>query len=162
MVGLSSTQLLAFSVVVLAFLATIAYLSFQAKGRIRSKDAPDIPPSMQPGPSDADLEKPRLEKLQGWSLLFVAMFVVWVPLVWLKEPSQNQSQEAALLRDSIARGRDDVELYSQTNQGGIGCVRCHGDNPPLGGGFNLYNGVRVQVPNLRTVCAGPNVPQHSA
>jgi hypothetical protein len=32
----------------------------------------------------------------------------------------------------------------------------------LGGGQNLYNGVRVQVPPLNTICAGPNIPIHSA
>jgi hypothetical protein len=32
----------------------------------------------------------------------------------------------------------------------------------LGGGVNIYNGVRVNVPPLNTVCAGPNVPIHSA
>ena len=31
-------------------------------------------------------------------------------------------------------------------------MRCHGDNPPLGGGLNLNNGQLVDVPNLRIVC----------
>jgi mono/diheme cytochrome c family protein len=139
-----------------------AFLAYQSKGRIRPRDLPDIPPGMQPGPSDADLEKPRLEKLQGWGVVFVVLFVIWIPLVWLKEPTQNEDQTKALLQASIERGAQSVQLFSEDNQFGVGCVRCHGDNPVLGGGFNLYNGLRVQVPNLRTVCAGPNIPVHSA
>jgi len=77
---------------------------------------------------------------------------VFVPLVWLQEPSQNLEQSRALLSDSIERGAMSVELYSESNNSGIGCVRCHGDNPTLGGGHNLFNGVLVTVPDLRTVC----------
>jgi mono/diheme cytochrome c family protein len=162
LVALSSTQLLAFVVIVLAFVLAGSFVAFQSKGRLRARGAPDIPPAMQPGPSDVDLEKPRLEKLQGWGVGFVVLFAVLLPLVWLREPSNNKSQEKSLLSSSIERGAQEVQLYSEDNQLGIGCVRCHGSNPVLGGGLNLYNGVRVQVPPLNSVCAGPNVPIHSA
>ena len=159
--ALSNAQTLAFTLIGVGFVLFLAFLGYLSTGRIRSRSAPDIPPAMQPGPSDADLERPRLEKLQGWGVVFVVLFVVWIPLVWLKEPTQNQDQTKALLAASIERGAQSVQLFSEDNQLGIGCVRCHGDNPTLGGGLNLYNGVRVQVPNLRTVCAGPNIPVHS-
>ncbi len=151
-VGLTSQQgigLIIAGVFVVAFIGAMAYI---AQGRRPSRDRPDIPPAMQPGPSDADLEKPRLEKLQGFGVAFVLFFVIWIPLVWLLEPSENLHQERSLKTDSIARGAQDVQLFSETNQGGIGCVRCHGDNPPLGGGLNLNNGQLVDVPNLRIVC----------
>jgi hypothetical protein len=112
---------------------------------------------MQPGPSDADLEKPRLERLQGFGLVFVLFFVVWIPLIWLYEPSTNLSQENQQLAESVDRGASTIALYSEENQAGIGCVRCHGESPPLSGGQNLFNGNIVAVPNLRTVCAGPNL-----
>jgi mono/diheme cytochrome c family protein len=162
MVGLSSGQLLAFFLIALAMVLAASFIAIQSKGRLRPRGAPDIPPAMQPGPSDTDLEKPRLEKLQGWSFMLVILFAVIIPLVWLREPSNNKSQEEALKRDSIERGAQEVQLFSEDNQLGIGCVRCHGSNPLLGGGVNLFNGVRVQVPPLNTVCAGPNVPIHSA
>jgi mono/diheme cytochrome c family protein len=163
MVALSSAQLLAFVVIVLALVLAASFVAIQSKGRLRPRGAPDIPSAMQPGPSDADLEKPHLEKLQGWGLGFVVLFAVLLPLVWLREPSNNKSQEQALKTDSIERGSQEVQLFdSETNQLGVGCVRCHGSNPVLGGGVNLYNGVRVQVPPLNSVCAGPNVPIHSA
>jgi mono/diheme cytochrome c family protein len=162
MIALSSTQLLAFVVIGVALVLAASFVAIQSKGRLRARGAPDIPPSMQPGPSDTDLEKPRLEKLQGWSFAFILLFAVLVPLIWLREPTNNKSQEGALKEDSITRGSQEVQLFSEDNQLGIGCVRCHGSNPLLGGGVNLYNGVRVQVPPLNSVCAGPNVPVHSA
>jgi mono/diheme cytochrome c family protein len=162
MLALTSSQLLAFVVMGLALLFAIGFIAYQSKGRIRARGAPDIPPVMQPGPSDADLEKSRLEKLQGWSVGFVVLFAVLLPLVWLKEPSNNRSQEDALLEQSIDRGAQSVQLFSEENQLGVGCVRCHGSNPVLGGGVNLFNGIRVQVPPLNTVCAGANIPIHSA
>ena len=162
MVALTSAQLLAFVVIGVAFVLAAGYIAYQSKGHTKPRDAPDIPPAMQPAPSDGDLEKGRLEKMQGWGVAFVVLFAVMLPLVWLKEPANNKSQEDALLEQSIERGRQSVLLFSEENQLGVGCVRCHGDNPMLGGGQNLYNGVRVQVPPLNTICAGPNSPIHSA
>jgi mono/diheme cytochrome c family protein len=162
MVALSSAQLLAFTLIVLGVVLAAAFIAYQSKGRVRARGGPDIPPAMQPGPSDPDLEKPRLEKLQGWGLGFIVLFAVLLPLVWLKEPANNKSQENALLEQSIERGAQSVQLFSEDNQLGVGCVRCHGSDPVLGGGVNIYNGVRVNVPPLNTVCAGPNVPIHSA
>jgi len=160
MLALTSSQLLAFVVIALVVPLTAGFIAYQAKGRIKPRGAPDIPPAMQPGPSDGDLEKSRLEKMQGWSLGFVVLFALLLPLVWLKEPANNKAQEDALLEQSIERGRQSVELFSEENQLGVGCVRCHGEG--LTGGVNIYNGVRVNVPPLNTVCAGPNIPIHSS
>jgi len=162
MVALTSSQLLAFVLIGVAFVLAAGFIAYQSKGHVKPRGAPDIPPVMQPGPSDADLEKSRLEKLQGWGVGFVVLFALLLPLVWLKEPSNNQAQEDALLEQSIERGAQSVQLFSEENQLGVGCVRCHGSNPTLGGGVNLYNGVRVNVPPLVDVCAGPNNPIHSA
>jgi mono/diheme cytochrome c family protein len=162
MLAISSGQLIAFLAIAIVIPLGAGFIAYWAKGRVRPKGAPDIPPVMQPGPSDADLEKSRLEKMQGWSLAFVALFAVMLPLVWLKEPSNNQSQAEAQFQQSIERGAQSVQLFSEENQLGVGCVRCHGDNPVLGGGTNIYNGVLVHPPPLNNVCAGPNVPIHSS
>jgi hypothetical protein len=110
---------------------------------------------MRPGPSDADLETPLLNKLQGWGVLLVVFFVIWVPMTWLFEPDRNLSQEQALLTNSIERGAADVQLFTEENQGGIGCVRCHG--PELHGSqiIDTSTGGVIQTPNLTTVCGGP-------
>jgi hypothetical protein len=65
------------------------------RGRHRAA-APDIPRGMRPGPSDADLETPLLQKLQGWGLLMIVLLVIWVPGTWLFEPETNLDQERQL------------------------------------------------------------------
>lgn len=119
----------------------------------------DIPRGMRPGPSDPDLETPLLHKLQGWGVLLVVFLVVWVPATWLFEPGQNLEQEEAFNQLAIDRGRHAVELFTEENQGGVGCVQCHG--PTLEGGRipntqtpDNPNDV-VLTPNLTTVCGGP-------
>ena len=124
------------------------------RGR-RSAARPDIPVAMRPGPSDADLETPLLNKLQGWGVLLVVFFVIWVPMTWLFEPDRNLSQEQGLLTDAIHRGEADVQLFTEENQGGVGCVRCHG--PELQGSriIDTTTGTVIPTPNLTTVCGGP-------
>jgi mono/diheme cytochrome c family protein len=124
------------------------------RGRHRAA-APDIPRGMRPGPSDADLETPLLQKLQGWGLLLIVFLVIWVPGTWLFEPDVNLTQERQLKADAIHRGSLIVELFSEENQFGFGCVQCHG--PELEGSviLNSDTGQPIPTPNLRTVCGGP-------
>ena len=75
---------------------------------------------MMPGPSDPALETPLLQKLQGWGVVLVTFFVVWLPYTWLVEPSANLEQEKALKVEAIARGKRSVELFSEENQLGVG------------------------------------------
>jgi mono/diheme cytochrome c family protein len=139
-----------------AIVLLVAGGALLSRGRVgRKKEPPRIPFAMRPGPSDPDLETPLLAKLQGWGVLLVAFFVIWVPLTWLFEPDTNLHQEEALLTESIARGRSGVELFSEENQGGVGCVRCHG--PELRGSVILDTTTQTPIttPNLTTVCGGP-------
>jgi hypothetical protein len=127
--------------------------------RGRAKQAgPDIPQGMRPGPSDADLETPVLQKLQGWGVVLVAFFVVWIPMIWLQEPTINQQQEEDLLTQSVERGSRSVMPFTEENQLGVGCTRCHG--PELKGGLPVPGGIDeetglptyVQSADLQTVC----------
>ncbi len=81
--------------------------------------------------------------------------MVWVPATWLFEPDRNLGQEDALRHDAINRGSLAVQLYTEDNQGGIGCVRCHG--PELQGSVILDTKLNTPrtTPNLTTVCGGP-------
>ncbi len=134
-----------------AVFVAVALGSILLRGRRRVPE-PDIPRAMRPGPSDADLETPLLAKLQGWGVLLVVFFVVWVPLVWLQEPSQNLAQEEALKTDSIQRGKHGVQNFSEENQGGVGCVRCHG--PELRGSQIQFGENVIDTPDLTTMCGG--------
>ena len=59
--------------------------------------------------------------------MLVAFFVIWIPLTWLFEPTTNlDAGEGAARPTAIDRGRRAVQLFSEENQVGVGCVRCHG------------------------------------
>jgi mono/diheme cytochrome c family protein len=137
------------------------------RSRGRREAVADIPRGMRPGPSDGALEAPLLHKMQGWGLVLVTFFVVWIPVYWLAEPGANLQQEEDLKAQAIERGELSVELFSEENQLGVGCVRCHG--PELRGsvitagsnpdGTTAY----AYPPDLTNLCAGPfGNPQHNA
>ena len=143
-----------------AILVVAAGSALYLRGRSTER-GPDIPRVMRPGPSDPALETPLLQKLMGWGLVLVAFFMVWIPFTWLREPSQNLQQEEALKTQAIERGHRAVLLFSEDNQLGVGCVRCHG--PELRGGVIQSGDGYAYPPNLTTLCAGPFAnPPHSA
>lgn len=154
MVGLTRAQGIILVVGGAVFLL-VAGAALLSRGRPRQVEAPEIPFAMRPGPSDPDLETPLLHKLQGWGVLLVGFFAIWLPLTLVLEPGTNLDQERALLTESIARGERSVLLFSEENQGGVGCVRCHG--PELRGALilNTKTQTPIPTPNLTTVCGGP-------
>lgn len=153
MLALTQAQGIILAIGGAVFLAIAGSVLF-LRGRRRAA-APDIPLGMRPGPSDEDLETPLLQKLQGWGVLLVVFLVVWVPATWLLEPGTNLAQERDLKVDAIHRGSLAVELFTEENQGGAGCVQCHG--PTLEGGriLNPNTETPIITPNLTTVCGGP-------
>jgi len=136
-----------------AIFVAVAIGALSIRGRMRA-ERPDVPRAMRPGPSDPDLETPLLNRLQGWGVVLVTFFVIWIPLVWLQEPSINQEQEGDIKGLAIERGRAAVELFGEENQLGVGCVRCHG--PELRGSKIIAGGLVYTTPNLTNVCGGPN------
>jgi mono/diheme cytochrome c family protein len=155
MIGLSQAQGIVLAVGGAVFVA-IAGGVLLLRGRRRAAiSGPDIPRGMRPGPSDADLETPLLQKLQGWGVLLVVFLVVWVPATWLFEPARNLDQEDALKQDAISRGGLGVELFTEENQGGVGCVRCHGSELQGGVILDTRTNTPVPTPELTTVCGGP-------
>lgn len=127
-------------------------VAIAALRRPRKAPGPDIPPGMRPGPSDPDLEKPVLEKLYASGLILVVILAIWIPVLFLRENVQNKNDTKTLLEQSIERGHLTTLPGTEENQLGFNCQRCHGQN--LHGGFNVYNGSVVRVPNLQTVCGG--------
>ena len=93
--------------------------------------------------------------MMAWGAVLVMIMALWIPLVWLAEPSANAQDQATINADYVAAGRDcSTQLSTKDNPAGFGCVRCHGAD--LHGGYNYFNGTIVPVPDLQTVCAGPN------
>ena len=140
------------AVLVIGFLALFALRHRSRGGR------PEVPSAMRPGPSDQALETPQLLKLQGWGVVLVTFFVLWFPVQWLLEPGRNLEQEDALRTESVARGEKAVHPFTEENQFGVGCTRCHGNE--LKGGAILAldaqgNQYVASPPNLTTICGGP-------
>jgi Cytochrome c len=156
LIGLSTTGALLVGVASGVAIIIVVGAALAAMRRPRRAAGPDIPPGMRPGPSDADLEKPLLEKMYAWGLVTVVLMALWVPAVFLRENSTNKDEVIELQEQSVERGRltslpnilpDGVE-----NHLGFNCERCHGRG--LTGGQNVYNGAIVSVPDLTTVCGG--------
>lgn len=131
--------------------AAVAGLALRQRTR---ETGPDIPEALRPGPSDAALETPLLQKLQGWSVVMLAFFVVWIPATWIFEPSTNLNQENELKEMALDRGARSVLSFSEENQLGVGCVRCHG--PDLTGGIVQAGNTFAFPPDLTTICGGPS------
>ena len=92
----------------------------------RASAGPTSRVAMRPGPSDHALETPLLLKLQGWGVVLVAFFVLWIPCMWLSEPRRTCSRSRSSKTEAIARGQLATQLFSEDNSLGVGCVRCHG------------------------------------
>jgi mono/diheme cytochrome c family protein len=150
MLALSTTAGIALAIAgALIAAAAIAGLSLRQRTR---ETGPDIPDALRPGPSDAALETPLLQKLQGWSVVMLAFFVIWIPATWIFEPSTNLNQDKELKELAIDRGERSVQPFSEENQLGVGCVRCHG--PDLTGGIIQAGNNFYFPPNLTTICGG--------
>jgi mono/diheme cytochrome c family protein len=131
--NVAGIALIAAGAALIILVIAVAALRHRARGT-----RAQIPGTMRPGPSDQALETPLLFKLQGWGVVLVTFFVLWFPIMWLIEPSTNLKQEDALRTDSIARGALAVQPFSEENQFGVGCVRCHG-NTLQGGVINTVD-----------------------
>ena len=140
----------------LLFVAGTAYFLTR---RPRRPGTPDIPAAMRPGPTDQELESTNQTRLMVWATVLLMFLALWIPIVWLAEPSANARDQRVINEQYVQQGMMLTQLSTKDNPAGFGCVRCHGAD--LGGGFNFFNGTVVRVPDLQTVCAGPNAnPPH--
>lgn len=157
LLGISAIQAILVGVVSAVVVLIAGGAALAALRRPRRTPELDIPKGMQPGPSDPDLERPLLERALIWGVILVVLVALWVPVVWLIEPTTNADDTRGLLEESIERGRLSTLPGTEENQLGFNCERCHG--PGLTGGQNVYNNRLVPVPNLETVCERLTVDQ---
>lgn len=143
-----------------ALLLIVSAIALVARSRGRGRE-PEVPYTMRPGPSDPALETSLLQRYQGWGVVLVLFMVAWFPLQWLLEPGRNLAQEQNLKTMAIERGAKAILPYSEENQLGVGCTRCHG--PELKGGVIQAGDGYAYPPNLTTICAGNLAnPPHAA
>ncbi len=78
---------------------------------------------------DDELEGPRLERVLGWSLLFVMIVALSIPLYFLAEPGRQDAAAEKFDERSVERG---AVLYANANSPeydatvSLLCANCHG------------------------------------
>ena len=75
-----------------AFGALIVYVVRSVLSPKRAESEEKTPANLTPFLDDDDLEGRRLERVQGWALVFAAIVAIALPVYWLREPTrQHQS-----------------------------------------------------------------------
>jgi mono/diheme cytochrome c family protein len=138
-----------------AVLAIIGYLIWAV---LSPKRVPDetTPANLTPFLADDELESRRLERVQGWALLFAAIVAVALPLYWLHEPSRQKESVTYFSKTAAHRGEI---LFSNAAMGtydptqSLQCANCHGVTGGGGQAPTFVNGQKVlwQAPPLNTV-----------
>jgi mono/diheme cytochrome c family protein len=87
------------------------------------------PLNIEPFMPDEDLEGRRLERALGWSLLFVLVIAVSLPVYFLFEPTRQADADAAFLERSIERGQilfaNNQSIHYDATKSLL-CANCHG------------------------------------
>jgi mono/diheme cytochrome c family protein len=93
------------------------------------RNAEPTPPNQAEFLPDDQLEGPRLERVLGWSLIFVMIVAVSLPLYFLAEPNRQDVMAETFDEESIERG---AVLYANTQSPeydatiSLLCANCHG------------------------------------
>jgi len=111
----------------------------------------ELAPNRSPLPDDEHFEGPRLEKVQAWGVVFLAIIGVTLPLYWLREPGRQDGAQRLLDNQALSRGEE-----SYVN--GFQCASCHGAD--LSGGaaptvISLPRGSSGEVVNVQVNWAAP-------
>ena len=116
---------------ILAVLAIVAFLIWAVLSPKRASEE-TTPANLTPFFADDDLESRRLERVQGWALLFAAIVAVALPLYWLHEPSRQKESDNYFTderRSSAAQilfSNSSMPTYNPTQS--LQCANCHGAN----------------------------------
>lgn len=111
-----------------AILAIVAVIAVRVLS-LRRNPEPTPPPNKTPFLPDEDLEGRRLERVGGWSLLFVMVIAVSLPVYFLVEPDRQvdadeQFEERSVERGAVLFANEQSEAYDSTVS--LGCADCHG------------------------------------
>lgn len=78
---------------------------------------------------DEELESRRLERVQGWALLFAAVVAVALPLYWLHEPARQSESTNYFDKNAVERGEilfSNATMPKYESAVSLGCATCHG------------------------------------
>ncbi len=138
------------------FATLIVYVLRSVLSPKRSPSEDKTPANLTQFFDDEDLESRRLERVQGWALIFAAIFAIALPIYWLREPTRQHQSANYFDKNAVARGatlfaNSSSTAYSAATS--LQCANCHGNNGGGGVAPTSINGVKVnwKVPALNTV-----------
>jgi mono/diheme cytochrome c family protein len=94
-----------------------------------AKEGERTPANQTPFLEDEDLETKRLERVQGWALIFAAVVAVALPIYWLREPTRQDQSTTYFDQNSVDRGAVLFAAPGGENYNGAvskQCANCHG------------------------------------
>lgn len=138
-----------------AFGGLIIYLARSVLSPKRAASEEKTPANLTPFLDDDDLESRRLERVQGWALLFAAIVAIALPVYWLREPTRQTQSTHYFDKNAVARG---AVLFANAASPeynaavSLQCANCHGVHGEGGSAPTAINGVKVnwKVPPLNT------------
>ncbi len=101
-----------------------------AAGRKEVGSEMELAANLKPYYDDETLEGPRLERVQLWGVVLLALTVVALPLYWVFEPSRQAGAEEGWDNRFASWGS---QLFAPTAEGGFNCAGCHGGMQAVGG-----------------------------
>jgi mono/diheme cytochrome c family protein len=136
---------------IIALVAIAGFLVWSVFSRRRATDK--TPANQTPFLSDDDLEGRRLERVLGWSLMFVTIFAVSMLVYLVHEPTRQEHSERYFKNGSVSRGatlfaNPAGEAYNPVLS--LQCANCHGSD---GGGGSTTQVIDPDGPN------GPQPPE---
>ncbi len=113
-----------------ALVGVVLYIFFRVVSLRRNPEV-RLPPNLAEPLDDEALEGPKLDRALAWSLLFVVVFAVSMPLYFLVEPSRQARAEDTFREQSEERGavlfaNSESDAYDATVS--LLCANCHGVN----------------------------------
>ncbi len=137
--------IIAINIAVFAVLIVYVIVATLSPKRAR-KELEPAPPNQTPFLGDDDLEGRRLERVQGWALLFAAIIAIALPIYWLREPTRQKQSVQYFDRNAAHRGAvlfaapgtEDYQAATSKQ-----CANCHGDKGQGGVAPTRINGVQI-------------------
>ena len=110
-----------------------------------------------PGPPTPRSRRRCCRSCRAGASCCVAFFVVWIPVDVADRALHEPRARSRTLLDAVDRARRSARslLFSEENQLGVGCVRCHGPELTRRRHPGRRRASRIP-PDLTTVCGGPN------
>ena len=140
---------------VIALLGLAFYVIYAVLSPKRAADEKTTPANLTPFFEDEELESRRLERVQGWALLFAAIVAVALPVYWLREPTRQKDSTKYFDKNAVARGATLFANSSSPNYDAavsLQCANCHGLKGEGGVAPTVVNGKNVswKAPPLNT------------